>query len=98
MLAGRENLRRIVEWLAGDAAVLLWQEIHRNVNAAEVTARNRQGAPGFRPPGQFPPLVALPQLLPTQCRAGISPPPPPLAEPSPPPSHTPHLATAYSFF
>ena len=52
MLAAGENVARRAERLAGDAAVLLRQEIHREVDAVELAAGNRQIAGGFRAAGQ----------------------------------------------
>ena len=48
MLAAGENVRDAAERLAGDAAVLLRQEIHREVNAVEVAAGDRQVARRLR--------------------------------------------------
>ena len=44
MLAAGENLGGVAERLAADAAVLLRQEIHREVDAGEVAAGDRQVA------------------------------------------------------
>jgi hypothetical protein len=50
MLAAGEDVRRRAERLAGDAAVLLRQEIHREVDAVEVAAGDRQVARRSAPP------------------------------------------------
>ena len=52
MLAVGENVRGVAERLGGDAAVLLRQEIHREVDAVEVAAGDRQIAAGFGAAGQ----------------------------------------------
>ncbi len=54
---------RIAERLAGDAAVLLRQEIHREVNAGEIAAGNRQIARGFGAAGQRHRVILFEQRL-----------------------------------
>ena len=49
---------RVAERLLGDAAVLLRQEIHREVNAGEIAAGDRQIARGFRAAGQRQRVIA----------------------------------------
>ncbi len=51
-LAAGQNLSCAVERLARDPAVLLRQEIHREMDAVHVAAGNRQIARGFRAAGQ----------------------------------------------
>ena len=62
-----------VERLAGDAAVLLRQEIHREVNAVEFAAGDRQVARGFGAAGQRH-RVILPEQFARIDRAGEVPP------------------------
>ena len=44
MLAAGENFLHAVQWLAGNSPVLLRQEIHREMNAVEIAAFDRQVA------------------------------------------------------
>src|ERR1035437_5971223 len=62
MLAAGENVRRAAERLVADAAVLLRQEIHREVNAPEIAAGNRQVARGFGAAGQRQRVVLVQHL------------------------------------
>ena len=54
---------RIAGRLAGDAAVLLRQEIHREVNAGELATGDRQVARRFRAAGQRHRVILLEQFL-----------------------------------
>ena len=69
MPAVGEDVLDAVDRLRGDTAVLLRQKIHREVNAVEVAAGNRQIAAGFRAAGQRHRVVLLEQGLRIQ-RAG----------------------------
>ena len=50
MLAAGKDVRRVAERLVGDAAVLLRQEIHREMDAVEIAAGDRQIARASAPP------------------------------------------------
>src|ERR1700722_8420475 len=52
MLIPGENLGHAAQRLIADAAVLLRQEVHREVDAGEIAAGDRQVARGFRATGQ----------------------------------------------
>ncbi len=62
MLAVGEDVLGRPERLGGDAAVLLRQEIHREMNAVEVAAGDRQIAAGFGAAGQRHRVVLPVQL------------------------------------
>ncbi len=63
MPAAGENVGGAVQRLRGDAAVLLRQEIHREVNAGEVAAGDREIAAGLGAAGQRDRVIFLDQLL-----------------------------------
>ncbi len=62
MLAAGENIRHAAQRFVADAAVLLRQEIHREVNAGEIAAGNRQIARGFRAAGQRQRVILVEHL------------------------------------
>ncbi len=62
MLAFGENVLGAAERLGGDAAVLLRQEIHREVDAVEVAAGDRQIAAGFGAAGQCDSVILVEQF------------------------------------
>ncbi|MEY9677574.1 hypothetical protein ABIE93_007508 [Bradyrhizobium elkanii] len=63
MLAAGEDVGGAVQRLAGDAAVLLRQEVHREVDAGKLAAGDRQVARGFRAAGQRHRVILLGELL-----------------------------------
>ena len=62
MLAVGEDVLGAAERLGGDAAVLLRQEIHREMDAVEVAAGNRQIAAGFGAAGQRHRVILVEQF------------------------------------
>ena len=72
MLALGENRRRAADGLVADAAVLLRQEVHREMNAGEIAAGDRQVARGFRAAGQRQRVIVV-QHLARVDRAGVPP-------------------------
>jgi len=63
MLAAGEDIGNAVQRFAGDAAVLLRQEVHRKVNAGEIAAGDRQITAGLGAAGQRDRVVFGNQLV-----------------------------------
>src|SRR5487761_1913846 len=67
MLAAGENVGHAAERLARDAAILLRQEVHREVNAGEIAAGNRQVARRLGTAGQRQRVILVQHALRIDC-------------------------------
>src|SRR5205085_4003263 len=63
MLVAGKDIANAAERLAGDAAVLLRQEIHREMDAVEIAAGDREIAAGFGAASQRDRVILFEQLV-----------------------------------